>query len=66
MKLYTYQDIADIFKVVPTTVRNWKHQGLFKIVGYRRLGRWAKEAIVEESEVKLLIKKKFGTDERNL
>lgn len=59
LKLYTYRDMAEIFKVGISTVRNWKYAGDFKVYGYRRLGRWAREALVKESEVKLLIKKKY-------
>jgi predicted site-specific integrase-resolvase len=59
ISLYTYVDMAQLFKVKVTTIRNWQSQGLFKVMGYRRLGKWAKEAIVSEEEVKLLIKKKY-------
>lgn len=57
---YTYEEIAEIFKVEVETVRNWKHAGHFKIIGYRRLGRWRKEAVVDADEVKKLIYKKYA------
>lgn len=56
---YTYDEIADLFSVRTQTVRNWKAQGLFKIIGYRRLGKWKRIAVVDANEVKLLIKKRF-------
>ncbi len=60
IQLYTYEDIAKLFEVRVSTVRKWKQAGEFKIVGYRRLGKWAKKAIVSEEQVKLLIKTKYA------
>lgn len=59
ISLYTYEDMSKIFRVSIKTIYSWKCQGLFKIIGYRRLGKFAKEAVVSEEEVKLLIKRKY-------
>ena len=60
MKLYTYEDIAEIMNVSVRTVRNWKYLGVFKILGYRRIGRGTKrEAVVLETEVKNLLAQKI-------
>lgn len=57
---FTYENMAEIFKVDITTIRNWKHAGDFKIIGYRRIGKWKKEAIVDATEVRNLVYKKYG------
>ena len=59
IELYTYSDLARIFRVSVNTIRNWKWAGQFKVLGYRKLGMWAKEAVVSEEEVKKLIRKKY-------
>lgn len=59
IELYTYQQIADIFGVRITTVRNWRHAKKFEILGYRKVGRWAKQALVSEEQVKALMGKVF-------
>ncbi len=57
IELYDYREIAKILRVKVNTVRTWKTKGFFSIVGYRRLGKWAKEAVVSGDEVERLIKK---------
>jgi len=59
MELFTYVDMAKLFRVQVSTIRNWRSKGFFRPLGYRRLGRWVKEAVVSEEEVKLLIKRKY-------
>ena len=51
----TYEEMSNIFSVNISTIRNWKYQGKFKILGYRRLRGWGKkEALVDPEEVKRL------------
>lgn len=57
--LYTYQEIADLFRVRIRTVRNWAYTKQFKVYRYRRVGPFTWEAVVKEDEVKLLMDKKF-------
>lgn len=63
LRFYTYNEIAEIFRVKTETVRNWKSKREFQIYGYRRyvdkLGLRRKEALVTEEEVLNLCKKKF-------
>ena len=58
-RLWTYDEIAEHFRVRISTVRKWKCAGQFEIWGYKRLGKWCKIALVEDSEVALLQIKKY-------
>ena len=59
IKLYTYQEMSELFKVQIGTIYRWQCEKLFKVYGYRKLGKWRKEALVTESEIKLLQQKKY-------
>ena len=59
MPFYTYAEMSKIFRVSITTIRNWKWKGKFKVMGYRPLGGWAREALVSSAEIKRLIKKHY-------
>lgn len=68
-RLYTYREIGALFGVRDSTVRKWKSQGLFKILGYRRISRFNKEAVVSPLEVLKLFLQKIevegGEGEKN-
>lgn len=64
-RLYTYKEIAGLFKVRDTTVRKWKSEGLFKILGYRKISRFHKEAVVSPLEVLKLVLQKFKMEGEN-
>jgi transposase len=66
IEIYTYRQIADIFGVKIKTVRNWHWAGKFKILGYRKLKGWKREAVVNGEEVKVLMEKIFLSPDSKL
>ena len=57
LKPLTYEELADACRVSVKTIRNWKSRGVFKIQGYKRLGKWKKIALVSVEEAKKTIQK---------
>jgi transposase len=56
IRFYSYNEIAEIFKVKVSTVKNWKAIGKLQIYGYRPFrqrhqGRITREAVFTEAEV---------------
>lgn len=60
IRTYTFKQMADdVFHVRVETIRRWHSEGLFKVLGYIKKGKWRKVCLVSEDEVIKLIAKKI-------
>ena len=57
--MWTFQELADLFRVKLRTIHDWHRAGLFNVV-VRRTGRFSVEVLVTSDEVLRLFNAKFG------